>query len=509
MTKDTEIDLEEVKLNEVDLEKQLMADGQPAAGEKNGSVKLKVPEDEVTFTGLSKEELMKVAGTPGWVRTRWVLLVLFWLGWVGMLAGAIVIIVQAPRCKPIPEMSWWNEGPLYQISDLEAFSGGMEGLEERLDQLNQLKVKGLVLGPFHTVQADKPMTLDLTKIDPTHGKEETFLSVLGKAHKKGISVVLDLTPNYLGSDPWFTGSNDDIMETLQAGAEYWLNLGVDGIKVSGLSIASNFTDWPKLRAAVQGNRTDDAKKRMLMGVVQGDSAVQVSELVNATGVDLILPDLLSSKNDAVERIRDVDVLHAQQRNVGWGLGASKLEQLSKLATSSDLVRLYQLLLFTLPGTPMFTYGDEIGLPAGDGAESPKMIWDLDKEPSKDAVDEAAEGNRTEKVATRSWFKSLSDLRGKERSLLHGDYYPLNSTASSLSFLRVWDQSERYITVVNWGTKPSKLKLALPPTDGAKLPETAKVKLSTDKDLKEDASVSLDAVTLGPEKAVLLQFPFSG
>lgn len=62
-----------------------------------------------------------------WVRTRWVLLVLFWLGWIGMLAGAIVIIVQAPRCKPIPEMNWWNEGPLYQITDLEAFSEGLKG----------------------------------------------------------------------------------------------------------------------------------------------------------------------------------------------------------------------------------------------------------------------------------------------------------------------------------------------------------------------------------------------
>lgn len=62
-----------------------------------------------------------------WVRTRWVLLVLFWLGWVGMLAGAIVIIVQAPRCKPLPKMNWWNEGPLYQIFNLEAFSDGLEG----------------------------------------------------------------------------------------------------------------------------------------------------------------------------------------------------------------------------------------------------------------------------------------------------------------------------------------------------------------------------------------------
>lgn len=66
MSKDTEIDMEEVKLNDMDQEKQPMTgDGQASAGEKNGSVKLKVPDDDVTFTGLSKEELLKVAGTPG------------------------------------------------------------------------------------------------------------------------------------------------------------------------------------------------------------------------------------------------------------------------------------------------------------------------------------------------------------------------------------------------------------------------------------------------------------
>ncbi|KAF7214794.1 solute carrier family 3 member 2a [Nothobranchius furzeri] len=509
MSKDTEIDMEEVKLNEVDPEKQPMTGDGPPVSEKNGSVKLKVPEDEVTFTGLSKDELMKVAGTPGWVRTRWVLLVLFWLGWVGMLAGAIVIIVQAPRCKPIPEMNWWNEGPLYQIPDLDAFSEGMEGLEAKLDHLTQMKVKGLVLGPFHTVQADEPNTLELTQINPTQGTEKALVSVLAKAHKKGISVVLDLTPNYRGSAPWFTDNNNDIVDKVKAAAEYWMNLGVDGIKVSGFSLASNFTDWPKLQAAVQGNRTEDTKKRALMGVVQGLSATQVSQLVNSTGADLILPDLLTSTGDNVQRIRDVDALHSQQRSVAWGVGASKLERLSKLATSPSLIRLYQLLLFTLPGTPVFTYGDEIGLQAGDGSESPKMIWDLDKEPSKEApVDEAAEANRTEHIAVRTWFKSLSDLRGKERSLLHGDYYPLSSSASSLAFLRVWDQSERYITAFNLGTQPLELKLSLS-SDEVKLPDVAKVKLTTDKELEEDSLVSLASLTLGPEQAVLLQFPYSG
>lgn len=60
--------MKEVELNEMDLEKQPMTGETPTGTEKNGSVKVKVPEDtEVKFTGLSKEELMKVAGTAGYV----------------------------------------------------------------------------------------------------------------------------------------------------------------------------------------------------------------------------------------------------------------------------------------------------------------------------------------------------------------------------------------------------------------------------------------------------------
>ncbi|KAF6738247.1 4F2 cell-surface antigen heavy chain [Oryzias melastigma] len=527
MNKDTEIDMEEVKLNEVDPEKQPMTgDGQAAGNEKNGSVKLKVPEDEVTFTGLSKEELLRVAGTPGWVRTRWVLLVLFWLGWVGMLAGAIVIIVQAPRCKPIPEMNWWNEGPLYQIDDLDAFCGGMEGLKEKLDDMTQLKVKGLVLGPFHRVQKDKPATLNLELIDPSFGSLDKLKEVLERAHKKGISVVLDLTPNYMGSAPWFENDDENHGENacglFQSAAEYWLKLGVDGIKLPDLSRVSNSTEWPKLRAAVQGNRTEDAKIRGLMGVVEGASASEVSQLINASGVDLVLSDLLSSNNGGPERIRAMDVLHSQQRSLGWGLGASSGVRLSSQAKAAGLIRLYQLLLFTMPGTPVFTYGDEIGLQAGNGT---KMVWNLESE---------SEANGTEYAEVRKWFKSLSDLRGKERSLLHGDYYSLYSSPSSLAFLRVWDQSERYITAVNWGDKAETLKLSLTPTgkenlhpflpfllflccntnncfvstEGVELPETAKVKITTDENQEIDSSISLDKITLGPRQALLLQFPYT-
>ncbi|XP_037613894.1 solute carrier family 3 member 2a [Sebastes umbrosus] len=514
MNKDTDIDMKEVELNELDPEKQPMTgDGQAAGGEKNGSVKLKVPEDEVTFTGLSKEELMKVAGTPGWVRTRWVLLVLFWLGWLGMLAGAIAIIVQAPRCKPIPEMNWWNEGPLYQISDLEAFSDGLAGVEAKLDEINKLKVKGLVLGPLHTVQADQPNSLYLQEIDPSQGTEKDLVAVLEKAHKKGISVVLDLTPNYLGATPWFgAGDTNVVMEKLKAAADHWLNLNVDGIKISDLAVATNLIEWSLLKAAVQGNDTDTdepKKKKLLMGVVEGSSAAELSQLINTTGVDLVLSDLLSSKIGGVERIMAMDTLNTQKGKVAWELGAAQRDQLSKRAMTPALIRLYQLLLFTMPGTPVFNYGDEIGLQAV-GTESPKMVWDLEKELAEDvAVNETVKAELKERVAVKKWFKSLSDLRGKERSLLHGDYYSLYSSATSLSFLRLWDQSERYITAVNWGTTPETLALKLAPTEGVELPKTAIVNLSTDPAMEVESTVSLDKLTLGPGQAVLLQFHYTG
>lgn len=57
----------------------------------------------------------------------------------------------------------------------------------------------------------------------------------------------------------------------------------------------------------------------------------------------------------------MDAVHSQWASMAWGLGAAQQEHLSKLAVPQGLIRLYQLLLFTMPGTPVFTYGDEIGL----------------------------------------------------------------------------------------------------------------------------------------------------
>lgn len=81
---------------------------------ENGDVKIDVEAVKQTLSGMSKEELMKYANDPFWVRLRWALFILFWAIWVGMLVGAIVIVVTAPKCISIPKKCW-EKSPMVHI----------------------------------------------------------------------------------------------------------------------------------------------------------------------------------------------------------------------------------------------------------------------------------------------------------------------------------------------------------------------------------------------------------
>ncbi|XP_057182945.1 4F2 cell-surface antigen heavy chain-like isoform X3 [Triplophysa rosa] len=433
---------------------------------------------------------MKIAGTAGWILTRRALLVLFWLGWVGILAGAVVIIEQAPRCKPIPEMNWWNEGPLYQISNVKDFSDrGLKGVEEKLDYLNQLKVKGLVLGPIHTVQADQLSSLNLTSIKSEVGTENELRSLLDQAHKKGISIVLNLTPNYEQPSAWFSNATT-VAEKLREACKYWIDKGFDGIFMSALGDIVETETWPSIQAIF--NKTDGNTKRVLMGSVNGLSmnVDNVSCLLNRSGADLLTIELSDPR-----KTQEVQNLYSNhlQTSMGWSLSRGTLG-------TPESIRLFHALLFTLPGTPVFNAGDEMALKAG---EKPKKMWDLESPAEKaSATTKAVQKDR---ITARDFFKAFSDLRRRERALLHGEFINLNSSASSLAFLRLWDQSERFITAINWGNDTVPLTLT-----NSNLPAQAQVRICIDTtNLAVDSMVSLKTFQLGPLQAVLLSFPYAG
>ncbi|EDW55288.1 GM10442 [Drosophila sechellia] len=74
------------------------------------------------FTGMSKEELMKYANDPFWVRLRWIFFVCFWAIWVGMLVGAILIIIGAPKCAAPQPLPWYKRGPHAKFASVETCS---------------------------------------------------------------------------------------------------------------------------------------------------------------------------------------------------------------------------------------------------------------------------------------------------------------------------------------------------------------------------------------------------
>jgi solute carrier family 3 protein 2 len=87
----------------------------PAADPKNGDAKIDMENVRVVFSGMSKDELMKFANDPFWVRMRWFLFILFWLTWLAMLAGAISIIFFAQKCPAAAPREWWEKGPIVPI----------------------------------------------------------------------------------------------------------------------------------------------------------------------------------------------------------------------------------------------------------------------------------------------------------------------------------------------------------------------------------------------------------
>lgn len=94
----------------------------------------------------------------------------------------------------------------------------------------------------------------------------------------------------------------------------------------------------------------------------------VSQLLESTGVDLLLTRLPGSSLSGVQQAEDLTKLYSNHSNLAWSL----TDHSSVLPT-----RLYHMLLFTLPGTPVFNRGDEVGLKdtvSIDQWIEKKLIW---------------------------------------------------------------------------------------------------------------------------------------
>ncbi|XP_075345659.1 amino acid transporter heavy chain SLC3A2 [Mycteria americana] len=571
MEADAESSPRGLELSALEAEKQPMAaaeeggpappgpDPAPPGGEKNGLVK--IPQDEelggaemsggCKFTGLGKEELLRAAGAPPWAKARAILLFLFWLGWLGMLGAAAAIVARAPRCRPLPPRTWWELGGLYRAPP-QAFAENLKGVAARLEHVAGLQVRGLVLGPLHPQTSGDPRNISLEELDPLLGSLQDFADLLDAAKKKGLQVILDLTPNSLGDNPWFgpeVAGDPNFHEKVKRALSVWLERGVAGFFLDGIEELqpSVVAEWRNLTE----QNSPEGVPRVLVGGTRLRAPPALLALLNSSGVGLVLGPFLESLGSDPPASTLAPQLLAflhPQTPLAWSVGSPR-QHLRGLSPPRAPQRL--LLLWALPGTPVLSYGDEVGLAeppggpppgsgAGGGGGLMSMPWDL--------IDGIREGDQQHRGAmthcrfrrgrfqpkgrgnTRGMsFKSvvwggggpprltplspqamlldlcrrLGALRVRERSLSLGEAQDIPASPAA-AFLRSWDQSERFLVVLN----PGDQFLSGLAVQDPRLPSHATLRLSTHRSLPPDPHVDLGALDLLPYEGLLLSFPYT-
>lgn len=184
--------------------------------------------------GMSKKELMKYANDPFWVRLRTFLFVLFWVVWVAMLVGAVLIIALAPGCPATASLPWWKKCALARVEvKLPSGTGATpkEVLTSATAQLRKLE-GGLKALKEANLDALIVSGLDAFFLDPTlHGSENGTEEVLEKFRdaltslnaavhgdevKAKILYALTLDQTSVGHE-WHRQSADDVKAKISGG----------------------------------------------------------------------------------------------------------------------------------------------------------------------------------------------------------------------------------------------------------------------------------------------------
>jgi len=194
---------------------------------ENGDAEIDIEMIKVTLSGMSKEELMKFANDPFWVRLRWALFILFWLLWAAMLAGAVAIIIMAPKCSAPEPKKLWEESPIIQLDASDSPSGDLKGLESVLNELKDLNINAISLSSLVKEAKDGGIE-DFNAIKPQLGNISDLESFIKIAKEKGQQIFLELDPNHSSVEhPWFKRS----VEKQEPFTSYYV--WVDGIKTEG------------------------------------------------------------------------------------------------------------------------------------------------------------------------------------------------------------------------------------------------------------------------------------
>ena len=134
----------------------------------------------------------------------------------------------------------WDKTPEYRQDNTfqclgnDYYGGDLKGIEEKLDYIADLGVNCIYLNPIFEAHSNhRYNTADYMKIDALLGNEKDLCSLINKARKKGINIILDGVFSHTGDDSIYFNSKSRYSET-----------GALQSKNSPYYSWYNFTDYP-------------------------------------------------------------------------------------------------------------------------------------------------------------------------------------------------------------------------------------------------------------------------
>jgi alpha-glucosidase len=352
-------------------------------------------------------------------------------------------------------VSWWQDAVVYEIyvrsfADADGDGvGDLPGIRGRLDYLAALGVDAIWLTPFFpSPGADHGYDVaDYVDVDPQFGSLADFDALVADAHALGIRVVIDLVPNHTSIEhPWFRAHpdyyvwtdepnnwlsvfggpawerddesgrwylhlfapeqpdldwhNPDVEREFDAILRFWLDRGVDGIRVDvahGLFKDPNLADEPEPVPGAELHSFDRRRAidqpelhplyrrwrelvdaypgdRFLVGEVFFRDPARVAAYTRPDELHLVFNFTLLFEDWESEGIRSaidrtLDSLGAVGATPTWVLETHDVTRLPTRygggSEGSRRARAALLLLLALPGAAFLYQGQELGLEEAD------------------------------------------------------------------------------------------------------------------------------------------------
>lgn len=441
------------------------------------------------FTGLSKDEVIKYGSDPAWVKARWALFVSFWLAWIGLVVGAVLIVYFTPSCPHIEKLEWYQNEIFYRLN-VDKFrdsnsdgKGDLKGIEQKLDHFDSIGVKSILIN--HVLSDDGK------SVKPEYGDENSLLSLKKALEDKDMHLVMKVPAN-------------KVKENLES----LLKNLVNGILITDIGdYEGKLDELLKDVKKIADTISKKTFKKRFVGVEVSDKSkyesVQQADLI----IDHELDNIDDSLNNHNELLAKLNTLYTSKQ---WKTLSFSSEKCSGI--DEEKAQFKKILLLFLRGTPIFKAGDEVNLKE----ECEYMKWDA-KQPNcgfTEAANFEPKLNCSKTVKEQdstgigeTFYKNLRYLASlrKHYSLQFGNVEFSHNETDSFSFVREAKGFHGYLIATNTGTKKSIRDYSR--SFKTELPSNGKVVFSSSNnpDFARDAKISLENIYLREGEILIVEF----